>query len=47
MKPLYTQEEYDNAKSEDNLSCECYNCSDTFKMKKKYIRYELLFSYNS
>jgi len=37
MKPLYTQLEYDNSKSEDKLSCKCYQCNKPFKVKKKYI----------
>jgi len=41
MKPLYTQEEYNNAKSGDKLSCECYSCGNTFNTRKNDIRYEL------
>lgn len=37
MKPLYTQLEFERAKSNDELICECYNCNNSFKKKKKYI----------
>jgi len=35
MKPLYTQEQFNNAKSRDKLPCECYICKNTF-YKIKY-----------
>lgn len=38
MKPLYTQQEYDNAKSKDFLLCECYLCQKPFKKYKRYIK---------
>lgn len=38
MKPLYTQEQFESAKSNDKLPCECYHCKTTFKKKKKYIK---------
>ncbi len=41
MKPLYTQIEYDNAKSNDKLSCECYNCGNIFLTLKKSITQQL------
>ena len=37
MKPLYTQQEYDNSKSTQKLPCECYQCGDTFYKLKKEI----------
>jgi len=41
MKPLYTQYEYDNAKSIDKLSLECYHCQKTFYTEKKIIKHSL------
>ena len=41
MKPLYTKEEYDNAKSMDKLPCECYHCKTTIYSIKKLIKQEL------
>lgn len=35
MKPLYTQEQFANAKSEDKLPCECYVCENTFHKDKR------------
>ena len=35
MKPLYTQEQFNNAKSRDKLPCECYICKQPF-YKVKY-----------
>jgi hypothetical protein len=35
MKPLYTQEQFTNAKSEDKLPCECYTCENTFYKDKR------------
>lgn len=41
MKPLYTSEEFNNAKSLDKLPCKCYECESTFYIFKKHITYEL------
>lgn len=41
MKPLYTQLEFDKAKSEDKLACECYYCHSSFLAKKKLINLNL------
>lgn len=41
MKPLYTQNEYDNAKSMDRLPCKCYQCNNVFYPLKKHIEYEI------
>lgn len=41
MKPLYTQEQFDNAKSNDKLSCQCYNCFNDFNVEKKIIKRHL------
>lgn len=38
MKPLYTQKQFDLAKSEDKLPCECYYCSKTFFKTKNRIK---------
>jgi len=38
MKPLYTKKDFDSAKSQDKLPCECYNCKSTFFLKKKRIK---------
>ena len=38
MKPLYTQEQFDNAKSIEKLPCECYHCKKTFYKEKKDIK---------
>lgn len=37
MKPLYTQEQFKNNKTEDKLPCECYTCKNIFFIKKKQI----------
>ena len=37
MKPLYTQEEFNSAKSQTKLPLECYYCSNTFMYRKKDI----------
>ena len=37
MKPLYSQEEYDTAKSMVKLPLECYFCCKTFFIEKKFI----------
>jgi len=41
MKPLYTQEQFDNAKTKDKLPCECSICFQAFYKSKKQIN-ELL-----
>jgi len=41
MKPLFTEEEFNNAKSEDKLPCECYYCKKQFFPYKKAIKHEL------
>lgn len=38
MKPLYTQVDFDNAKSTDFLFCECQQCNNSFKRAKKDIK---------
>jgi hypothetical protein len=39
MKQLFTNAEYDNAKSTDKLPCECYQCGDSFfRIKKELTR---------
>ncbi len=37
MNPLYTQEEFDNAKGGSKLSLKCYYCHNTFFKEKKFI----------
>lgn len=37
MKPLYTQEEFDNSKTQDRLKLECYQCGLPFLYRKKDI----------
>ena len=37
MKPLYTKEQFSDAKTKDKLPCECYICKDTFYTQKKTI----------
>ena len=41
MKSLYTQEQFDNAKTKDKLPCECSICNNVFYKSKKQIN-ELL-----
>lgn len=41
MKKLFTDTEYNNTKSNDKLLCECYNCNNSFNVKKKYITHYL------
>lgn len=41
MKPLYTQGEYNSAKSHDLLPCKCYYCETTFLIKK-YVIYKII-----
>ena len=38
MKPLYTEQQFNNTKSRDTLPCKCYNCDSTFKITKKRIQ---------
>ena len=38
MKPLYTQEEFDSAKSTDKLPCQCLECNKTFYKEKRVIK---------
>jgi len=37
MKPLYTEEEFEKAKTKDKLPCQCYECKGTFYKQKKLI----------
>ena len=37
MKPIYSTEEFDNAKSLDKLPCQCYTCDKVFLKEKKEI----------
>ena len=41
MKPLFSQQEFNLAKSTDKLLCQCYNCNKKFTTTKNNIRYEL------
>ena len=41
MTPLYTKEEFDCAKSSDQLPCECEHCKRVFHARKNHISYEL------
>jgi len=41
MKPLYTETEFENAKSTDKLPCECYHCGKRFTAMKKSIKQEI------
>jgi hypothetical protein len=38
MKPLFTKEEFENAKSEDLLGCECKECKNIFYKTKHYLQ---------
>lgn len=40
MKPLFTQTQLENAKSEDKLPCECYQCSIVFYSFVKLIKHQ-------
>jgi len=37
MKPLYSDEEYNQAKGMDKLPCQCYVCKETFYKDKRFI----------
>jgi hypothetical protein len=37
MKTLYTQEDFNSAKSQDKLPCECYQCNNIFYITKHRI----------
>jgi len=37
MKPLYTKNEFDSAKSNDKLPCQCLKCGKTFYKEKRVI----------
>jgi hypothetical protein len=37
MKPLYNKTQFDQAKGEENLPLSCYQCNNTFYVKKTYI----------
>ena len=41
MKPLYTEEEFNNSKSTNKLPCECYHCKSTFFKSKSEIKCHL------
>jgi len=41
MKPLYTQAEFCNSKSEDFLTLQCYQCNDSFPKEKKRVKSEI------
>lgn len=41
MKPLYTEQEYSQAKGKNLLSFECYNCKGIFQKTKTTIKYEI------
>jgi len=38
MKPLYTQDEFNNARSRDLLTLECIHCNSPFKRTKNFIQ---------
>ena len=38
MKPLFTDNEFNSAKSLDLLPCQCYNCNQSFLLKKSRIK---------
>ena len=42
MKPLFTQNEFDNSKSTDKLPCECYHCKNVFYREKKDLKNSFL-----
>jgi len=39
MKPLFTELEFQNAKSTDKLPCQCYGCNEIFYEYKKMINF--------
>ena len=41
MKPLYTQQEFENTKVNDTLKLLCYQCNQPFDKKKKLIQLSL------
>jgi hypothetical protein len=41
MKPLYTQSEFNLAKTEDKLPCKCYKCEKIFYKSKRTIKLAL------
>jgi hypothetical protein len=41
MKPLYTAEQYGQARGQSLLSFECYNCQKIFQKTKTTIKYEI------
>lgn len=41
MKKLFTETEFNTAKSNDLLPCECYHCGNTFHTRKTLISHEL------
>jgi hypothetical protein len=47
MKPLFTEEEYKKAKSEDYLPCECYQCKTIFYIHKKQITHKIKYQSNN
>jgi hypothetical protein len=38
MKPLYTEKEFDSAKSTDKLPCQCLECNNVFYKEKRVIK---------
>ena len=38
MKPLFSDEQFNNAKSTDLLQCKCYQCDNTFSLTKHKIQ---------
>lgn len=38
MKPLHTEQEFNEAKREDKLACECYHCKNSFYITKHDIQ---------
>ena len=41
MKPRYTQDDFNSAKSQDKLPCVCYQCNDIFHISKHRIQQAL------
>lgn len=41
MKPLYSEQDFNQAKSTYKLPCECYQCKNIFYKEKKIITYHL------